>query len=95
MAKWRKTTMIPTHEQKLAECVEKIERGMQSSVEGSREVGEGLAEIRDRELYRGKHLDVSKAFCVERFGFTPQKGQSTHRICCRGSKTWEPRFPNP
>ena len=47
MVKWCKTTMIPTEEHKLAVAVEKIERGMRSSVEGSREVGDGLALIRD------------------------------------------------
>lgn len=54
----------------LADCEERIERGMKTFVE----VGQALAAVRENRLYRADY-DTFESYCQGRWGFTRQRAQ--------------------
>jgi hypothetical protein len=55
---------------RLVELEQAVDRGLQTFVE----VGQSLAEIRDRKLYRASY-DTFERYCRERWGFTRQRAR--------------------
>jgi two-component system response regulator NreC len=55
---------------RLVELEQAVDRGLQTFVE----VGQALAEIRERRLYRANH-DTFERYCRERWGFTRQRAR--------------------
>jgi hypothetical protein len=64
------TTLTVAETDYLAECEERIERGLSTFVE----VGTALAMIRDNRLYRAEHPTFA-GYCQERWGFTDRRAR--------------------
>ena len=62
--------MTAAETDRLVELEHTVERGLQTFVE----VGQALAEIRERKLYRASH-DTFERYCRERWGFTRQRAR--------------------
>ena len=62
------TYLTAAETDRLVELEQAVGRGLQTFVE----VGQALAEIRDRKLYRASH-DTFEWYCRERWGFTRQR----------------------
>ena len=64
------TDLTAAETDRLVELEQAVERGLQTFVE----VGQALAEIRARKLYRASH-DTFERYCRERWGFTRQRAR--------------------
>ena len=62
------TDLTAAETDRLVELEQAVDRGLQTFVE----VGQALAEIRERKLYRASH-DTFERYCRERWGFTRQR----------------------
>jgi two-component system, NarL family, response regulator NreC len=64
------TDLTAAETDRLVELEQAVDRGLQTFVE----VGQSLAEIRDRKLYRASY-DTFERYCRERWGFTRQRAR--------------------
>ena len=62
------TDLTAAETDRLVELEQAVDRGLQTFVE----VGQALAEIRERKLYRASH-DTFERYCRERWGFTRRR----------------------